>query len=151
MKLATALNKKNQLIGELNQLWNIFCRENSRREDNTSKIDAQAIYDKWKTKKKELIELKSAITRTNIGLYPVLAEMEELKSEIAALSTLSIKEGPEITFVFANNERQNVIYQWTAAINNEKRDKILERLQTRINELQEYVTTYNANTDVKFN
>ena len=154
MKLAKALKVKNRLVGELNQLKMELQRENSRRNDNPSKVDCKTLYIEIETKRDDLISLKAAICSANAGssnkeagIYQKIDKMSELKSFINFLAGLPKREGEELTLIGANREK--LTYQWTAFINQERADAITKELQLEINRLQDEVDEYNAVTDVK--
>ena len=82
MKLSKALKVKNRVAGELSSLQDIYRRENSRREDNPSKVVASDVWNQITAKRNDLVKIKTAITKANIDIYHALAEMEELKGSI---------------------------------------------------------------------
>ena len=154
MKLAKALKVKNRLVGELNQLKTELQRENSRRDDNPSKVDCKSLYDDIETKRDNLIALKASICSANAGspnkdagIYQKIDEMSELKSFINFLAGLPKREGEELTLIGVNREK--LTYQWTAFINQEKADALTKELQLKINKLQDEIDEYNAVTEVK--
>lgn len=146
MKLSQALKEKNRLAGELVRQQQILQRENARRSDSVSKVDRQAVWDKIQTLSDELGLLKSKITVANVGVYPLLERMAELKSRIAYVSSLPKQEGEEVSYI--GRDQEKLVYKWDSLINQEKCDAIVADLQLRINELQDKVDTYNATTDV---
>ena len=144
MKLTKALKLKNRLVGEINQLQQVLQRENSRRNDNPSKVNCQEVYNQLASKRNELINLKSAICRVNAGnivkdggIYGKIAMMTEMKSYINFLNTLPKREGEELTLIGSNREKLS--YQWTAFINQEKADQYIQVTQAEINTLQDEV------------
>lgn len=146
MKLAKALKVKNRLAGEVAKLEEIVRRENTRRSDNPSTIDVEEVYTQWSMKSLELVKVKSAIAKANIDIYYQIAEMEEYKNHITKLQMLNVKEGPEIVFIGRDQEKME--YVWTPFINAEKRDELIQETQNKINNLQDKIDDYNANTDV---
>jgi hypothetical protein len=154
MKLAKALKVKNRLVGELNQLKVELQRENSRRNDNPSKVDCKSLYAEIEAKRDSLIALKAAICSANAGspnkdagIYQKIDKMSELKSFINFLAGLPKREGEELTLIGANREK--LTYQWTAFINQERADALTKELQLEVNKLQDDVDEYNAVTEVK--
>lgn len=145
MKLHSALKLKNRLAGELNRLVTILQRENSRRNDNLSKIDCAEVEKNIVETREKLISVKSAICVANIGIYPTLARMEELKSYITQLNNLNCREGEEVHVTYA---KENLTYNWTCYINQEKKDILVQKYQLEIDALQDKVDEYNAGTDV---
>jgi len=154
MKLTKALKFKNRLVGEINKLEEVLQRENSRRNDNPSKVDCKEVYTQIVSKVNDLINLKSAICAANAGaavgggIYGKIEETKELKSFINFLNGLPKREGEELTLIGANREKLS--YQWTAFLNQEKVDVEVLVTQEKINKLQDEVDEYNAVTDVKY-
>ena len=147
MKLIKALKIKNRVAGDLARAQEIFRRENSRRDDDSSKVDRTEAWNVISSKKAELIRIKTAITKANVGIYHALAEMEELKGMIRYVQLLDTREGEEVSYEGMN--AQKVTYVWTAQLNQEAVDGLITHYQNRLNELQDEVDEYNATTDVE--
>lgn len=144
MNLAQALKKKNRLAGELVRNQQILQRENARRSDNPSKVDRKAIWDRIITLSNELGTLKGKITQVNIGIYPAIEQMAELKSRITFIQGLQKREGDEKEYL---GPSQEVITRvWDSFINQQKCDEMVALLQEEINTLQDVVDVYNATT-----
>ena len=146
MNLSQALKEKNRLAGELVRQQQILQRENSRRSDATSKVDREQVWNKIIEISTSLGELKGRITVANIGVYPMLEGMSELKARISYLNSLSVREGEELVFIGRDQEKMS--YTWNSLINQEKRDTLTGELQLQINELQDKIDIYNAVTQL---
>lgn len=146
MKLAQALKLKNRLAGDLVRQQQILTRENSRRSDSVSTVDRAKVWNDIQTLSAELIALKAKITVANIGIYPKLEAMSELKARIAFLNGLPKREGEEISFV--GRDQEKLTYKWNAFINQAEADELVSGLQIQINQLQDEVDAYNATTDI---
>ncbi len=145
MKIHKALKVKNRLAGEVSNLQVIFCRENSRRSDNPSKVDVAEVEAALGSKRKELYSLKGAIAQATAPIQPKLAELEERKAEKSFLSGLPTREGRETVL---NGREVPLEYLWSAYVNRQSLDVELEGLQVRINNLQDEIDEFNAKTDV---
>lgn len=146
MNLSQALKQKNRLAGELVRQQQILQRENARRSDNMSKVDRQAVWNKIQDLSEELGILKGKITVANIAIYPLLERMAELKSRIAFLTSLPKREGEDVEYV--GRDQEKVTYQWNSLINQEQCDNLVAELQTKINDLQDKIDSYNTTTNV---
>ena len=146
MKLTKALKLKNQLVGEINALKEIFKRENSRRNDNPSKIDCSKVFIELTDKREQLIKLKASISKANVDIYDKINRMAELKDYINFLNGLPKREGEELTLIGLNREK--LMYNWTAYLNQEEVDKLVNSLKEDINALQDAVDNYNAVKDI---
>ncbi len=146
MNLAQALKQKNRIAGELVRQQQILQRENARRSDSVSKVNRDEVWANIQKLSEELGVLKGKITTANIGIYPMLERMAELKSRISYLQSLPKREGEEISFV--GRDQEKLVYTWNSLINQEECDARVSTLQVEINKLQDQVDTYNATTQV---
>ena len=146
MNLSQALKTKNRLAGELVRQQQILQRENARRSDSVSGVDCKAVWERILKLSEELGVIKGKITTANIGIYPALERMAELKSRISFVQGLQKREGTEVTFIGRDQEKET--YTWTSFINQEDSDKKVLELQAEIDALQDKVDTYNAITEV---
>jgi chromosome segregation ATPase len=146
MNLAQALKKKNRLAGEIVRFQQIFQRENARRNDSSSQVDREDVWEKILSLSDELGELKSKITQANVDIYPALERMSELKSRIAVIQVLNKREGEEL--IPLHGDRDPLKYTWDSFINQATADEMVAELQEEINDLQDKVDKYNATTQV---
>jgi hypothetical protein len=147
VNLAKALKMKNVLVGEINRAKEIFSRENSRSELNTSKVDRAAVYADIQAKTQALVSLKAGIAKANVNLYSTLSEMAEAKSSIAYLKSLNTQDG-----VTRSDPRFGssavVETKFEAFFTQEKVDVEVAKLQKRVEELQDVADTFNAITTI---
>ena len=146
MTLSQSLKTKNRLAGELVRQQQILQRENARRNDSASTVNRGKIWQNILDLSNELGTLKGKICAANIGIYPSLERMAELKSRISYMQGLPKRVGEEITSVGYNQEK--LTYQWTSYITQEACDTEVAVLQDQIDELQDQVDTYNATTSI---
>jgi len=146
MKLSQALKLKNRLAGELVRQNQILQRENARRSDSKSQVDRDAVWNEILKLSDQLGELKGKITQANVGIYPMLERMAELKSRIAFVQGLPKREDEEVQFI--GRDQEKLTYQWSSFITQEKSDQMVKELQEQINNLQDQVDAYNATTDI---
>ena len=66
MNISKALKIKNRLVGELVKLQEIAKRENSRRNDNISKVDCGEVFNQIGVTRTKLVALKSAIVEASV-------------------------------------------------------------------------------------
>ena len=142
--LAWALKQKNRMAGELVRQQQILQRENARRSDSVSEVDLKAVWDRLIKLSEELGVLKGKITTANIGIYPALERMAELKSRISFIQGLQKREGPEMTFV--GRDQEKVEYTWESFINQCRADILVANLQQEIDAAQDSIDEYNGQT-----
>lgn len=148
MNLSKSLKVKNRLVGELVKLQEIAKRENSRRNDNVSKVDCGVVFNQIGETRAKLVTLKSAIVEASVGISLQLAELAELKTYINWLSSLPVREGEEK--VAFGSAREPQTYIWTATINRENLDSLISNLQGYANTLQDEIDEFNAKTQVNW-
>jgi hypothetical protein len=146
MTISQALKSKSRMAGELVRLQAILQRENARKSDSVSTVNRQEVWDKIVKTSNDLGELKGKITIANIGIYPVLERMSELKSRIAFINNLPKKAGTEVEPSYGNQER--ITYTWDSFITQEKADEMIVLLQQEINTLQDQCDSYNGSTEI---
>lgn len=147
MKLFQALKEKNRIAGELAQKWDILRRENARRSDSVSKVDRNKIYQEILVLSDKLGNLKAKITTANIGIYPKLERMAELKSHVAQLQSLPKRDGEEL--VPLHGDQPPLKYTWDSFINQELCDVSVSEYQKKIAALQDEVDQFNAVTSIE--
>lgn len=148
MNISKALKVKNRLAGEVSRLQEVFKRENSRRNDNPSQIDAAKVYIELEGVREKLISLKGAINEASSPVSVKLAKLAEYKQFINFINSVPNREGEELTLVGSNREKLS--YQWTAWLNIEKIDKVASGIQLEINRLQDEIDLFNAQTSINF-
>ena len=147
MNLSQALKLKNRLAGELVRQNQILQRENARRSDSKSNVDCNSVWTEILRLSDQLGELKGKITQANVGIYPMLERMAELKSRISFVQGLPKREDEEVQFI--GRDQEKLTYQWSSFITQEKSDQMVKELQEQINNLQDQVDAYNATNEVK--
>ena len=148
MNIAKALKIKNRLVGELNNLQQIFNRENSRRSDNASTVNASEVYQKIDNTRSRLIAIRGAINKASAPISIKLVALAENKQYINFIKSIPCREGEEITLVGGNREKLS--YEWKALFNRQKLDEIEESLQLQINNLQDEIDQFNASTIIEY-
>lgn len=146
MKLAHALKQKNRLAGELARQQRILERENSRRNDNVSKVNRLEVYTQILHLSEQLGAIKGKIAIANAPIYTKLERMAEYKAHIAFLVGLDKREGKEVVFVGRDDEK--LVYTWDSQVTQESCDNMVGEIQKKIESLQDEVDAYNATTEI---
>ena len=145
MNIAKALKVKNRLAGEISKLQNLIRKENCCRNDNPSRVDVVGEYKKLTDTITQLVDLKTKISVASQPIFDKIINLQEAKNQINFLNSLSTKEGNEKV---AYGQNTVIDYQWISAINEEKRNKAIKNLEETINNLQDEIDTFNAQTEV---
>jgi hypothetical protein len=148
MNISKALKVKNRLVGELGRLQDIFKRENSKRNDNVSEVDAAKAYEAVLGAFDKVVALKGAINKATAGIADKLAALAEYKTYLNFIQSVPVKEGPEL--VNGSYGKDPISYTWTAYLNRAAIDDKVAHYQKKINDLQDEIDAYNATTQVDF-
>lgn len=146
MNLSRALKEKSRLASELERKKCILIRENSRRSDNESKINRGDLFDEILSLKKELVDVKSKIYKANSGISEALHRLQEEKSFLTFLKSISPKTGKEEVYNYGADKA--TVYKWEAYLDQEKLDNLIEDVQKDINSIQDHIDAYNATTEI---
>ena len=149
LKLHTALKLKNRIAGEVARLQRLIVRENSRRHDNTSKVDVGGLFNQLNNARINLAHVKGELAKANVSIYDKLAALAEAKSYMAFLDTIPTKEGEEKAALGYKGDI--VSYQWAAYVNQAAIDELKVKQQTLINDLQDEIDAYNAGAAITVN
>lgn len=147
MNLSQALKQKNRLAGELVRQQQILQRENSHRIGSVSTVDCELVYGKILDLSTQLGELKGKITVANIGVYPMLERMAELKARITYIKSLPKRVGEETIYTGPNTPADK--YTWVSFIDQAGCDTMVELLQKQVNEYQDKIDRFNAVTEIE--
>ena len=147
MKLAKALKVKNRLVGDIQRVKNLINRENVKREDAVRKVDVNALLLTLNEKIKELVELKTALAKANVGIYEKIVKMEETKSLISYWENFQCQESSETDFGTGPNGT-NVRIKCLPAIDQVKVDEFLSVLRKKAEDLQDEIDEYNGTTTI---
>lgn len=146
MKLAKALKEKNRLVGEINRIKVLICRENSRNVKSSSKTDVGDLFSQLDSTIKSLIAIKTAIFKANVGIYDKIVTLGELKTKIAWISEIptrnEIEEQPSYNGTIMTKE-------YKAYMTQEDVDKQIAEIQIQIGKIQDEVDEYNATVSVE--
>lgn len=146
INVAKALKVKNRLVGELTKLQEIARRENSRRDDNPSKVDVGEVFAQIAEARSKLVALKAAIVQASAPAAEELARLAEVKAFLNWLPALPVREGEEKESI--GYSKEVITRNWTALYNRGAVDKWVAELQEEANALQDKIDDFNAQTQV---
>jgi len=145
MNIAKALKVKNRLIGEVTKLQEIVRRENSRRNDNTSKVDVAAMLCQLDDTREKLIQLKAAIAIASAAISEKLVRLSEKKTYVNWIDSLPTRDGKEKV---ALGTKEVETYEWKAYYNRQALDELVIGERKAIEKLQDEVDEFNAKTTI---
>lgn len=137
-----ALKLKNRLAGEIASLQSQVREENSRRVDAKTKVDVGQLLKTLNEKSETLIALKASINRASAPIADLLVGIAELKGNLVFYKSVSTKEGIERD----RYDASAVGIEYEAFLTKVDIQKAQDELQRRINEIQDDIDEYNAQT-----
>lgn len=142
--LRKALQKKNMMAGEIKKLQNLIASKNSYVDGapEGSREDVKALMVELGLARANLIALKTAVTKANVGIYGTLCELDELKSYISFLDTVQSREG-----VHRLSDTNVVI--WLAQYSEKEIRSMKADIQKQLEVLQERVDEFNTITYIE--
>lgn len=146
MNIATALKTKNRLAGKLRRLRERINELNSQGGRESDKIDPAGIQQLW-TQSEELREqlarLKGSIVVATAPIAVELARLAELKALLTSYASLNMRDA-DIDY----SGEKPVTNPRTIFITAQRRVEMIEETQAKIDQLQDRIDSFNAQTMV---
>jgi hypothetical protein len=149
MNISKALKVKNRLVGDINHRQALILSHNVRNAKNEPKVCTIDLLENLFLLRHKLVTLKGAISQASAPVAKELAELAETKSFAAWLATIPIKEQKEVASVGYGSQPTEV--EWVSQITENRRQELLEKAKTIINDLQDKVDEFNATAQVHWN
>lgn len=145
VSIARALKEKNRVVGRLAKAREIIQQENSKDKSLPRRVDVEATYAEAKMLEARLVAIKSAIAQANNPIVAKIIELDELKSEIAFLNGLNVKEGrfEEVSYV------NKIVRDIEAVVGQARVLAEVAELQKKADALQDALDEFNASTKVE--
>ena len=143
--IARALKEKNRVAGRLAKARELVGEENSRDKSVPRGVDVTEMYAQAKELRDRLIAIKSAIAEANKPIVSKIIELDEVKSEIAFLNGLNVKEGKFVTTNYGSRIESDI----DAVIRKQQVMEEVSALQVRADRLQDELDEFNATTKVE--
>ena len=145
VSIARALKEKNRVAGRLAKAREIIQQENSKDKSLPRRVDVEATYAEAKMLEARLVAIKSAIAQANNPIVAKIIELDELKSEIAFLNGLNVKEGRFEEVSYGNK----IVRDSEAVVGQARVLAEVAELQKRADVLQDALDEFNASTKVE--
>ena len=145
VSIARALKEKNRVAGRLAKAREIIQQENSKDKSLPRRVDVEASYAEAKMLEARLVAIKSAIAQANNPIVAKIIELDELKSEIAFLNGLNVKEGRFEEVSYGNK----IVRDIEAVVGQARVLAEVTELQKRADVLQDALDEFNASTKVE--
>ena len=142
MNVKQALKQKNKLVTELKTQYQILQKYNSIEEGNPRRYSMAEALDKIEFTSNELVELKAQIHKANQPVYDKIFALAELKGMIKELKKVPTDEGK------SSDRYSSIPSVKEVELNIVEIEAIVEKLQIKIEELQNELDIHNANTNI---
>ena len=144
VSIARALKEKNRVAGRLAKARTEVAQENSRNTQIPRGIDVATTYAESKRLRQRLVDIKSAIAVANQSIVPKIIALDEVKSEIAYLNGLDVREGCFVEGSYGS--RIDKVFE--AVIRKQQVLDEVAALQAQADRLQDELDEFNAVTKV---
>ena len=142
MNVKQALKQKNKLVTELKTQYQILQKYNSIEEGNPRRYSMAEALDKIEFTSNELVELKAQIHKANKPVYDKIFALAELKGMIKELKKVPTDEGK------SSDRYSSIPSVKEVELHIVQIEAIVEKLQIKIEELQNELDIHNANTNI---
>ena len=145
VSVARALKEKNRLVGRIAALRQAIGKDNSHELGAPRSIDVSAALAEAESLKNRLVAVKAAIAFANQGIVAKIVELAEVKSEIAWLKGLDVKEG-----VYQENSYGNkIVREYEVAVSGADVVRMVDALRRRAELLQDELDEFNGSAKVE--
>jgi hypothetical protein len=141
--LARALKERKRLAGQIASAVDLVSQENVKVAGVPRPFDVRAMMAGVEASVERMIALRAVICQANAKLAPKLVELDEVKSMISRLQSISTDADP-----YYNEEQKRDIQREAVLGKKDVLDKI-EAFQKRADALQDAIDEYNAKTQVE--
>ena len=144
MTIKQALKQKNKLIKNIAENTKLLQQYNSVEVGNQRPYSTVVLYNQIQKDTKELASLKAKIHIANTPVMEDIFWMSEMKSTIAALKKMDCTEGK------SNRDRYRMESEvvLTSEISLVNRNQEIKLLESKIEEIQDKLDTFNATTEI---
>lgn len=149
MSLARALKEKSRIAKKLLEARKCLKDNNSTPVDRTPEEDPVEAYAEVQKLQRQYLLIKQAIARGNAGISDQLTEILVLRAELDYYSSLICATSTPRDRNGAISYNDNDRIDCTVVISAAERRAIKDRLEARINELQDEIDQFNATHSVE--
>ena len=151
MNIAKALKEKNRITGRIGTLQAQVYKFNTYTKGADQDFNSNDLLLKLQEEWAFLIDLKTKIAKANVGIADKLVQLTESKAELSFWNSFR-NTGPSET---KSNERKYIDGEWAYVevatvntINSKTVQENVDRVQKRIEDLQDEIDNYNATTKI---
>ena len=141
MTIKQALKQKKKLINLMEVEFKKVRTLNSLVDGAVRPYSVKTALENWFKLSDELVALKAKLQQANMEVYPQIFLLAELKSQVSSLKNLDCREGRYLEHGYPEETDR---YLRTVEISVVERDQMIQGLETRIEDLQETLDSFNA-------
>ena len=145
VSIARALKEKNRVAGRLSRARAQIESENSCDKRVPRGIDVEQVFALSRVLRDQLISIKTAIALANKPIVSKIIELDEVKSEIAYLNGLNVREGRFVEGGYGSRDEAEI----EAVIRKPRVLSEVAALQARADRLQDELDEFNATSRVE--
>jgi len=144
MTIKQALKQKNKLVKNIAENTKLLQQYNSVEVGNQRPYSTVVLYNQIQRETQELATLKAKIHIANTPVMGDIFWMSEMKSTIASLKKMDCTEGK------SNRDRYRMESEvvLTSEISLVSRNQEIKLLESKIEEIQDKLDTFNATTEI---
>lgn len=143
MNIKQALKQKNKLIKEITEKTKLMQEYNSIELGNERPYSINLLFEEVINASLELSKLKAKIHRANGPVLEDIFLMAEMKSTIQALKKIDCTSGKSNRNMYSSTEIVLMV-----EMNIVERNNKIKQLENRIEEIQDKLDIFNANTEI---
>lgn len=143
MNIKQALKQKNKLIKEITEKTKLMQEYNSIELGNERPYSINLLFEEVINASLELSNLKAKIHRANVPVLEDIFLMAEMKSTIQALKKIDCTSGKSNRNMYSSTEIVLMV-----EMNIVERNNKIKQLENRIEEIQDKLDIFNANTEI---
>lgn len=144
--LAQALKIKNRQVKKVNELKRRIQTQNRHSEEVVAAYDIEKVWRDLQKESEKLVLMKSAISAANAKIQADIYRIAELRGLVAFMQALDKQEGPLISMPMFGSAGEAPVMK--VEIGEGAAAKHIERLEKRIDELQDAIDDFNAKARV---
>lgn len=143
VSLSKALKLKNRKVQKVNSLRSKIHNSNSVLMGSDPDFRVADLYPELQKELADLWNLKAKINAANVPVHPLIYEMAEIKGQITWLNSLNTARGKQMTG-YMQTEPQEYVAQMDAV----QVAAEVDRLQVRLDEIQDELDRHNATVQI---
>lgn len=147
MNIAQALKLKNSLVRRINAKKMVIIRENVKESKDLRKINVEKEMEELSKLVMDLVELKNKIAVANKDAYHRIYDLAESKSLITFLESLR-GTCPINPKWYRQSGTATTEGEYDVTFDNQRIDVVISETQKGIEEQQDALDVYNANTQI---